>query len=107
MYSSVKYDSPLALCVAAVSSALSTKFILKIRDLEMPKVRRKFAKALSSTRKALEDPVESLTDDTLMAVCLLGFFEEIIHSFRGQISSSRHFRWSGSSDQATGRPDED
>ena len=91
MYSSAKLNSPLALCVAAISSVMSAKFILKRRDVEMPKVRRKYTEALSATRKALEDPVESLTDETLMAVCLLGFFEGAVESFRGRISSSRHF----------------
>ena len=91
MYSFAKLDSPLALCVAAISSALSAKFVQKLRDVELPTVRSKFAKALSATRTALDDPVDSLTDETLMAVCLLGFYEEVVESFRGRISSSRHF----------------
>ena len=91
MYSSAKLDSPLALCVAAISSAISAKFVLKLRDIEMPKVRQKYTKALTATRQALEDPVESLTDETLMAVCLLGFYEGVVESFRGRVSSARHF----------------
>ena len=91
LYASVKLDSPLALCVAAISSALSMKFVLKMRNVETPKVQQKYAKALSATRRALQDPVESLADETLMAVCLLGFYEGAVESFRGRISSPRHF----------------
>lgn len=91
MYSSVKLDAPLALCVTAIASALSAKFVYKMRDVEMPKVRQKYTKALTATRRALEHPVESLTDETLMAVCLLGLYESIVESFKGRVSSARHF----------------
>lgn len=91
MYSSTKLKSPLALCVAAIAGALSTKFVYKMRDVELPKVRQKYTTALTATIKTLEDPVESLTDETLMAVCLLGFYEAVVASFRGLISSARHF----------------
>ena len=84
-------ESPLALCVAAIASALSAKFVYKMRNVELPKVRQKYTKALTATRQALEDPVKSLTDETLMAVCLLGFYESVIESFRGRVSSARHF----------------
>ena len=91
MYSFAKLDSPLTLCVSAISGALSAKFILKMKDVEMPNVRRKYAKALSATRRALQDPVESVTDQTLMATCLLGYYDEVVASFQGRISSPRHF----------------
>ena len=84
------------LCVAAISSAMSAKFVLQMRDVEMPKVRQKYTNALTATRRALADPVECLRDETLMAVCLLGFYEAVVESFKGRVSSARHFEGAAS-----------
>ena len=34
-----------------------------------------YGKALTATRAALVDPISSLSDETLMAVCLLGMYD--------------------------------
>ena len=50
-----------------------------MRDVETPQVRVAYGKALLATRLALQDPIERSTDETLMAVCLLGFYEVRLH----------------------------
>ena len=37
------------------------------------------------------DPVQAEKDETIMAACVLGFFEGIIDAYKAKISSPRHF----------------
>lgn len=59
--------------VAAVSLAMFG--ISRDHQDFMVPAQQSFAKALIATRRAIEDPVESLRDETLLAVLLLSLFE--------------------------------
>ena len=84
-------SSPLSLCLTAIASTVFTKFLGRVKDAETPWVRQHYAKALHATRQALQDPIESFSDATLMAVCLLGFYEACVMAFRARVSSTKHF----------------
>lgn len=87
----VRPNSPLSLSLAAVSRCHFHAWELGMRDVETPQVRVAYGKALLATRLALQDPVECSTDETLMAVCLLGFYEVRVYtwkSLRGTWSAS-------------------
>ena len=74
MFNSLRPESPLSLCLAAASSLL-----FGIRNHRNSAAEcyafSSYSKAVKTTRAALQDPVESVADETLMAVCLLGFYE--------------------------------
>ena len=74
LFHSLRVESPLSLCLAAASNVLFGKWERKSPGAERYAF-SSYAKALKATRVALQDPVESATDETLMAVCLLGFYE--------------------------------
>ena len=66
--------SPLSLALTAVSYLLFGKWERRLRDIETLALPY-HGKALEATRMALQDPIQSMSDETLMAVCLLGFYE--------------------------------
>lgn len=70
-----KVNSPLSHCVAAISLCMFTKWEYRLPDAETPKVRGLYTKALAATSSELQDPADCLSEETLMAVCLLGFYE--------------------------------
>ena len=75
LFANLRANSPLSLCLAAVSRSLFGAWEPRIRDAETFPVRAAYGRALAATRLALQDPEEFQTDETLMAVCLLGFYE--------------------------------
>lgn len=74
LFGELRVGSPLSLALTAASRILYSKWERKRKDVETFSY-PDYGLALESTRRALEDPVESMTDQTLMAVCLLGFYE--------------------------------
>lgn len=50
------------------------KWERNLKDVELLALPH-YGKALEATRMAVQDPVKSMADETLMAVCLLGFYE--------------------------------
>ncbi|KAL6715136.1 hypothetical protein ACLMJK_007399 [Lecanora helva] len=91
LYSSLKHGSPLALALVASSRAIYGKWEHRRKDAETLAL-PDFGNALAATRKALEDPEQSSSDETLMAICLLGFYEATTSAFKSQISPIRHFQ---------------
>ncbi|KAL9131458.1 MAG: hypothetical protein Q9217_000606 [Psora testacea] len=92
LYPRAKTGSPLTLCVAAISHLVFNKFEHKIQKPEtLLQVRETYGKALTATRISLQDPIASLADETLMAVCLLGWYEACVGAFKAKISSPQHF----------------
>lgn len=75
LFANLRPSSPLSYALAAVSRCQFVAWELGVRDVETPQVRLAYGKALAATRLALQDPLECSTDETLMAVCLLGFYE--------------------------------
>ncbi len=81
MFAKLQVDSPVSLALTAVSRCMFGAWERKNRDTETAEVRTAFGKALAATRSAVQDPSESLSDETLMAVCLLGFYEvRLVHN---------------------------
>ena len=74
LFNDLRPESPLSLCLTAASNILFGKWERKIHEAERHAF-PSYAKALKVTRAALQDPVQSMSDETLMAVCLLGFYE--------------------------------
>ena len=76
LFGSLRAESPLSLCLAAASNILFGKWERKKPGADAERYAfSSYTKAVKATRTALQDPVESVTDETLMAVCLLGFHE--------------------------------
>ena len=63
----------------------------KMQKPETFSVKSAYGKAIAATRKALNDPLASLTDETLLAVCLLGWYEACVAATEARISSPQHF----------------
>ena len=74
LFNSLRPESPLSLCLTAASNIVFGKWERKSSEAERDTF-SSYAKALKGTRVALQHPVESMSDETLMAVCLLGFYE--------------------------------
>lgn len=74
LFGELRVGSPLSLSLTAASRILYSKWERKRKDVETFSY-PDYGLALEATRIALEDPVQSMTDQTLMAVCLLGFYE--------------------------------
>ena len=87
LFASLRPNSPLSLSLTAVSRCQFVAWEVGLRDVETPQVRLAYGKALAATRLALQDPLECSTDETLMAVCLLGFYEVRLSS---EMSSEVH-----------------
>ena len=75
----LRVGSPLSLALIASSRAIFSKWERRRRDTETLAF-PDYGLALEATRKALQDPKESMSDETLMAICLLGFYEVSIFS---------------------------
>ncbi|KAL8721580.1 MAG: hypothetical protein Q9181_007678 [Wetmoreana brouardii] len=76
LYQNTRHDSLLSLATAAMALAIeggppSTQHYRQLS-------RSYFGKALVKTSKAIRDPVESIKDETLMAVLLLSFYERVL-----------------------------
>ena len=91
LYPTTSIGSPLWLSVAAVTRLQFNKFERGVSRGENFIIKQLYGLALAATSRALQDPVELLSDESLMAVCLLGFYEAAVESFKARISSPRHF----------------
>ncbi|KAI4168284.1 MAG: hypothetical protein LQ343_006521 [Gyalolechia ehrenbergii] len=76
LFDKLPTNSVLSLSLAAVSHCFFGAWEPAIRNAEQLTVQKNYTKALGALRKALQDPQECVSDEVLMAVCLLSFFEE-------------------------------
>lgn len=74
-FGDLKSGTTLYLALTATSCLLFGAWELRIRDIETPQVQMAYGKALTATRLAVEDPIECVKDETLMAVLLLALYE--------------------------------
>ena len=74
MCGNLRVGSPLSLALTASSRILYSKWERRRKDVETLSF-PDYGYALEATRMALQDPIESASDETLMAVCMLGFYE--------------------------------
>lgn len=92
LYPNARIGSPLWLSVAAYTRLQFNKFERGVSRGENFTIKHLYGLALVATRRALQDPIDLLTDETLMAVCLLGYYEAAVESYKARISSPRHFK---------------
>ena len=71
LYTQAAENSLLHLVIDAVSLAIAGRSSRRSFHLGQSA----FGKALARTKKAIEDPIESLQDETLIAVLFLGLYE--------------------------------
>ena len=74
LFNNLRAESPLLLCLTAAANILFGKWERRNAGAERSSF-SSYTKAVEATRLALQDPVDSVSDETLMAVCLLGFYE--------------------------------
>ena len=75
LFDKLSSNSVLSLSLATVAHCYFGAWEPAIRDAEQITVRKNYTKALGALQKALRDPQECVSDEVLMAVCLLSFFE--------------------------------
>ena len=73
LYHKARPDSPLSLATTSVALLISGNSHRRIADQQLG--RNTFGRALLKTSNAIRDPVDSIKDETLMAVLLLGLYE--------------------------------
>ena len=74
LFGNLRVGSPLSLALLASSRTLYSKWERQRKDVESLTYPY-YGMAIEATRMALQDPVERMSDETLMTVCLLGFYE--------------------------------
>lgn len=74
-FATLKSNTPLSLALNAVANCFFAAWERRARYLESLNLRVAYGKALKATRAAISDPADCLSDETLMAVCLLGLYE--------------------------------
>lgn len=68
-------NSVLSLSLATLSHCYFGAWEPAIRNVEHPVVQANYTKALRALQMALQEPQECVSDEVLMSVCLLAFFE--------------------------------
>ncbi|KAI4160332.1 MAG: hypothetical protein LQ342_005828 [Letrouitia transgressa] len=76
LYTTAREDSLLSLATSAMALAIHGGAPSRRHCRALS--RSSFGKALVMTSKAIRDPVESIKDETLMAVLLLSFYERVL-----------------------------
>jgi hypothetical protein len=88
LYSGVTPSSPLSLATSAVAVNISQMWMQRGPDTLL--ARSIFQKALTSLKSAIMDPVQAKTDETLLTVLLLEFYESVGSRFQNKDSSATH-----------------
>ncbi|KAL8824221.1 MAG: hypothetical protein Q9170_008222, partial [Blastenia crenularia] len=88
LYQTTRHDSLLSLATSAIALCIeggspSTRHFREVS-------RAFFGKALIKTSRAIRDPVESVKDETLMAVLLLSFYERVLATAEAKQASGVH-----------------
>lgn len=75
MLDRLKPGSLLSMALLVVSYSLYAAWDPNIRNGENTETQVAYANAIRALRAALSDPEECVSDETLMAVCILGYYE--------------------------------
>ncbi|KAL8999451.1 MAG: hypothetical protein Q9188_005878 [Gyalolechia gomerana] len=88
LYQNTRHDSLLSLATTAISLAIqgTSPKTRHYRDISP----YYFGKALQKTSRAIRDPIESVKDETLMAVLLLSFYERVLAVAEAKQASGVH-----------------
>lgn len=88
LYQKTRHDSLLSLATTAISLAVQGG---SPRTQHYRQISRSyFGKALVKTSRAIRDPVESVKDETLMAILLLSFYERVLAVAEAKQTSGVH-----------------
>lgn len=90
LYTSARHESPISLATSAVATGIFARRLQHRHVLGLG--RKLFGDALTLTREALQDPVQSKEDGTLMAVLLLGMIEGFLAIADGRPPSDAHLK---------------
>lgn len=88
LYTSARHDSVLSLAASAVALVISGGAPHRRPRFQMGRVINGIA--LKKVALAIQDPIQSVQDQTLMAVLLLGFFDRLHHSAMGIKCTGAH-----------------
>ncbi|KAL8806579.1 MAG: hypothetical protein Q9182_001226 [Xanthomendoza sp. 2 TL-2023] len=75
LFNRLPFDSVLSSSLAVLSHCYFGAWHRPIRNAETLTVRQSYSKALRGLRGALKDPRHCVSDEVLMSVCLLNFYE--------------------------------
>lgn len=92
LFNQLSSNSVLSLSLAAVSHCYFGAWEPNIRNSEQLMVQKNYVKALGALRKALQDPCECVSDEVLVAVCLLSFLEETISTLMSRKKAEDHIK---------------
>lgn len=81
-------NSPLSLATSALATNIAFASFGRSLDAELPN--SLFSKALSLTQRAINDPLQNATDETLVTVLLLGACDILSRTARAQRPSGIH-----------------
>jgi len=82
VYSRLSYDSPLSLATSAVAMNLALMWAEKGTDT--PEARTRYTKAVSCTKTLLTDGRQNKSDEMLLAVLMLDFYDTLSRRFSNQ-----------------------
>lgn len=83
LYTATRYNSLLSVATAAVALTVSGGSPWRRADYHLGRL--VFGKALRMAAAAIQDPIASTEDETLMAVLLLGFYEVSVRDSRWRV----------------------
>ncbi|KAL8709800.1 MAG: hypothetical protein Q9220_005586 [cf. Caloplaca sp. 1 TL-2023] len=89
-FGKMKSNSVLSSSLAVVSHCYFGAWEPAIRNIETIVVQRNYAKSLNTLQLALRSRQDCLTDEVLMAVCLLNFFESTVRTIMSRPRSDQH-----------------
>ncbi|KAL8991901.1 MAG: hypothetical protein Q9169_007549, partial [Polycauliona sp. 2 TL-2023] len=90
LFDKLPYDPILSSSLAVLCHCYFGAWNRHIRNVENVEVQKTYSKALSGLRHALKDPRYCSTDELLMAVCLLNFFEFTTAAMTGRSRKDQH-----------------
>ncbi|KAL8969551.1 MAG: hypothetical protein Q9197_004272 [Variospora fuerteventurae] len=85
-------SSALSLSLSAVAHCYFGAWEPAIRDAERTEVQKFYIKALEALQLALRDPQECVSDEVLVAVCLLAFLEDTISTLMSRTRMEDHVK---------------
>ncbi|KAL8816988.1 MAG: hypothetical protein Q9223_004096 [Gallowayella weberi] len=90
LFGRLPFDPVLSSSLAVLSHCYFGAWHRPIRNAETLTVRQSYSKALSGLRGALKDPRHCMSDEVLMSVCLLNFYEYTSNALASRPREDRH-----------------
>ncbi|KAL8915886.1 MAG: hypothetical protein Q9172_006588 [Xanthocarpia lactea] len=90
LFDRLPYDPVLSRSLAVLAHCYYGAWHPSIRNAENLEVQQTYSKALGGLRHALKDPRSCMTDELLMAICLLNFFEYTTSALTSRPRGDQH-----------------